>query len=67
MRTLLALAVGSAPLLTTGVASAQSGYMMNGNMWNGGWMGGYGGAWVPILLVAVVVGLAAWVVKRKSN
>ena len=67
MKTLLAVAVGSVPLLTTGVVSAQSGYMMNGNMWNGGWMGGYGGAWVPILLVAVVVGLVVWVVKRKSN
>lgn len=67
MKTSLAFAVGSVPLLTTGVASAQSGYMMNGNMWNGGWMGGYGGAWVPILLVAVVVGLVVWVVKRKSR
>jgi uncharacterized membrane protein len=67
MKTLLAVAVGSVPLLTTGVVSAQSGYMMNGNMWNSAWMGGYGGAWVPILLVAVVVGLVVWVVKRKSN
>lgn len=67
MKTSLAFAVGSVPLLTAGVASAQSGYMMNGNMWNGGWMGGYGGAWVPILLVAVVVGLVVWVVKRKSR
>jgi ABC-type multidrug transport system permease subunit len=67
MKTFFAAAVGSVPLLTTGVASAQSGYMMNGNMWHGGWMGGYGGAWVPILLVAAVVGLVVWVVKRKSN
>ncbi len=67
MKTLFSVAVGTVPLLTTSVVSAQSGYMMNGNMWNGGWMGGYGGAWVPILLVAVVVGLVVWVVKRKSN
>jgi ABC-type multidrug transport system permease subunit len=67
MKILLALTVGSAPLLTTGVALAQSRYMMNGDMWGGGWMSGYGGAWVPILLVAVVVGLVVWVVKRKGN
>jgi hypothetical protein len=29
--------------------------MMNGGTWGAGWMGGYGGMWVPILLVAVVV------------
>jgi hypothetical protein len=39
--------------------------MMNGGTWGAGWMGGYGGMWVPILLVAVVVGLVVWVVKRK--
>jgi len=36
-------------------------------MWDGSWMGGYGGSWVPILLVAVVVGLVVWVVRRKGN
>lgn len=39
----------------------------NGGMWNGGWMGGYGGYWVPILLVIVVVGLVLWVVKQKGK
>jgi hypothetical protein len=39
--------------------------MMSGGMWGGGWMDGYGAMWVPILLVAVVVGLVVWVVKRK--
>lgn len=67
MKTLLAVAVGSVPLLTTGVTSAQSGHMMIGNMWNGGWMGGYGGGWVPILLVAVVGGRVVWVVKRNGS
>jgi hypothetical protein len=37
--------------------------MMNGGMWGTGWMGGYGGFWVPIVLVIVVVGLVMWVVK----
>jgi hypothetical protein len=34
--------------------------MMNGGMGGAGWMGGY---WGPVLLV-VVVGLVAWVVMR---
>ena len=65
MKTLLAVAVGTVPLLATGVSLAQNGNMMNGGMWGGGWMGGYGGIWVPILLVIVVAGLVAWAVKRK--
>lgn len=36
-------------------------------MWNGGWMGGYGGYWVPTLLVIVVVGLIAWAVQKKGK
>lgn len=41
--------------------------MMNGDMGGFGWMGGYGGIWVPILVVIVVVGLLAWVVKKKER
>lgn len=69
MKTLLALVVGTVPLLATGVALAQNGNMMNGDggMWGGGWMGGYGGIWGPILLVIVVAGLVAWVVKQKGK
>ena len=65
MKTLLAIAVGAVPLLATGVSLAQNGNMMNGGMWGSGWMGGYGGMWGPILLVIVIAGLVAWVVKRK--
>jgi uncharacterized membrane protein len=64
MKTLLAMAVGTAPLVATGVALAQNGNMMNGGTWGVGWMGGYGGIWVPILLVIVVAGLVAWIFKR---
>ena len=33
-----------------------------------GWMGGgYGGIWVPILLVAVVAGLVGWIVAKKGK
>jgi asparagine N-glycosylation enzyme membrane subunit Stt3 len=67
MKTLLAMAVGTVPLLTTSVALAQNGNMMNGGMWGGGWMGGYGGIWGPILLVIVVVGVVAWLVKKKGK
>jgi hypothetical protein len=29
--------------------------------------GGYGGIWVPILLVAVVAGLVGWIVAKKAK
>ncbi len=58
---------GLAPLLSAGVASAQSGHMMNGGMSGFGWMGGYGGIWLPILVIIAVAGLVAWVVRRKGK
>ena len=64
MKTLSALAVGSVTLLTTSATLAQGGNMMNDGNWGGGWMGGYGGPWMLILLVIVVAGLVAWIVKR---
>jgi hypothetical protein len=67
MKTLLALAVGSVPLLANGVALAQGGNMMNGGGWGMGWMGGYGGIWVPILLVVVVAGVVALIMQRKGK
>ena len=69
MKTLRAIAVGTASLLATGVVLAQNGTMMNGDggMWGGGWMGGYGGIWGPVLLVVVVVGLMALFVQRKGK
>jgi uncharacterized membrane protein len=67
MKTLLALAVGSVPLLASGVALAQSGNMMNGGGWGMGWMGGYSGIWVPILLVVVVTGVVALIMQRKGK
>jgi len=32
-----------------------------------GWMGVYGGIWVPSLLAILVIGLMAWVVKQKRQ
>jgi len=68
MKTLLAMAIGTVPLLATRVCFAQTGNMMGGGGMGGfGWMGGYGGIWAPILLVVVVVGLVVWVVNRKGK
>jgi hypothetical protein len=66
MKRLLATVAGTAPIWVTGAASAQSGPMMNGGMVGYGWMGGYGGYWMPVLLV-VVVGLVAWIVMQKRK
>ena len=69
MKTLLAVVVGTASVLTAGVAVAQNGNMMNGGggMWGGGWMDGYGGIWWPLLVVAVVVGIAILIMQRKGK
>ena len=68
MKNLFAVVVGTASVLTAGVAVAQNGSMMNGGggMW-GGWMDAYGGIWWPLLLVAVVVGIAILVMQRKGK
>jgi uncharacterized membrane protein len=67
MKNLLARTVGTVPLFATGVSLAQSGHMMDDGSWGVGWMGGFGGIWVPIFLVIVAVGLLVWVVQRKSK
>jgi asparagine N-glycosylation enzyme membrane subunit Stt3 len=59
-------AIGVTSLGATSSVLAQNGTMMNGGMWGTGWMGGYGGYWVPVLVVAVLVGLIVWVVKQKK-
>jgi hypothetical protein len=69
MKNVLAWAAGALAVVATGVTWAQSGNMMNGGGWgagwmDGGWMGGHGGVWTPILLAVVVVGLIAWLVMR---
>lgn len=66
MKNLLIIAFGTVPLLTTGVSFAQSGNMMNGGAWGNSWMGGYGGIWMPILVIAVIVALVVWIVKQKK-
>ncbi len=50
---------------------AQGGYGpgngMGPGMMGGGWMGGYGGFWLPVLLLVVVVGFVVWVVSQKKK
>jgi hypothetical protein len=36
-------------------------------MMGGGWMGGYGGGWIMIVLVAVIASLVGWVVGQRKN
>ena len=67
MNTLFSTLVGAVLLLTGGAALAQSGNMMNGGMWGFGWMGGYGGIWMPILMLVVVVALVVWIVKQQKK
>lgn len=67
MKNLLAITVGMTFTLFIDSALAQNGNMMNGGMSGGGWMDGYGGAWGPILLLIVVIGLVVWVLQRKGK
>jgi len=64
MKSVLAVAVGAVLSLCANIAWGQGGNMMDGGMW-GGWMGGYGGYWMPVLVLIAVVGLVVWIVKRK--
>lgn len=67
MKTFFAMALAAVALLSTGVSFAQSANMMNGGTWGVVWMGGYGGIWMPVLLVIVVAGLVAWILKRDGK
>jgi uncharacterized membrane protein len=68
MKTFVDLAVGTVALLGTGAVLAKNGNMMDGGSCCMGWMGGgYGGFWLPVLLVIVVVGAVVWGVKQKGK
>lgn len=64
MKRFAATAIGTVSALATEVSLAQTVNMMNGGFWSDGRMGGYGGVWMPILLVIVIAGLVAWIVNR---
>lgn len=69
MRNALAVPGGGLALQASGWASAQNGSVMDGGMMSAGmWMGGWGGLWVPLLLVVVaVVGLLVWARTRRGK
>lgn len=67
MKTLLSMTVGAAPLFSSSVVLAQTGTMMGGGNSGFGWMGGYGGYWMPVLLIVVVVALVVLVIQRKDK
>lgn len=66
MENLRTVALGTVPVLITDVTFAQSANMMNGGAWGNSWMGGYGGIWMPILMITVVVALVVWIVRQKK-
>lgn len=67
MKTSFAIALATVALLGSGHSFAQNTNMMNGGTWGVGWMGGYGGIWMPLLLVIAVAGLVAWILKRDGK
>ena len=68
MNVALESVVGTVALLGTGAVLAQGGNMMDGGSRGMGWMGGgYGGFWLPVLLVIVVGGAVVWGVKQKGK
>ena len=64
---------GAALVATPALAQPSQGgpaYGMGPGMMGGygfGWMGGYGGIGLPILLVIVIAGLVAWIIKSKGK
>jgi uncharacterized membrane protein len=67
MKKLRMCVVGAAPLLAGGAALAQTGTMMGGEHAGFGWMGGYDGAWMPLLLIVVIVALVVLVIQRRDK
>ena len=51
-------------LLTTAPGWAQNGSMMDGSYWENGMRGGM---WMPVIIIAAVVVLIVWMVRRKDK
>ena len=69
-RTLSAAALLGGTIVAAGaLAQTPQGANSPGTMsgYGFGWMGGYGGIWMPLLLVIVVAGLVAWFVTQKRK
>lgn len=64
--------IGGTIMAASALADAPQGAYGSGSGMMGGygagWMGGgYGGIWLPVLLVIVVAGLVAWIVAQKRK
>ena len=66
MKHLMTCTAGAVPLLSASPSFAQSGNMMNGDWWGGTWMGGYGGFWMAIAMVAVVA-IVVWAILQSRK
>lgn len=66
MKHLMTCAAGAVPLLSASPSFAQGGNMMNGDWWGGTWMGGYGGFWMAIAMVAVVA-IVVWAILQSRK
>ena len=66
MKHLMTCTAGAVPLLSASPSFAQSGNMMNGDWWGGTWMGGYGGFWMAIAMVAVVA-IVVWAILQSKK
>lgn len=67
MKSLIPILAGLVTVVTSAEATAQTGQMMNGGgMMGSGWMGGYGGYWGPILLVALI-GVVIWAILNRRK
>lgn len=66
MKHLMTWAAGSVPFFSSSAAFAQGGTMMSGDWWGGSWMGGYGGFWMAIAMIAVFA-LVIWAVMQNRK
>jgi hypothetical protein len=41
--------------------------MMQGSMWDGGWMGGYVGPWGALCLIVIVAVLVVWIIIQRKG
>jgi hypothetical protein len=67
MKALVAVAIWTALFVAANTSLAQSGHMMTDGGWSSGWMGGYGGVWMPLLLVLLVGGVIALLFQRRGK
>jgi hypothetical protein len=64
MKTSLAMALGTLPLLAAESAFAQNDSVMNRGMMENG---GYAGLWLPALLIVAAIALVAWSIKQRRK